>query len=505
MKSFPIKCSSIYLLLFFTIQSAFANQVSIGNLEVKENGKISFNLSWQNSWRLAESPANHDAVWVFFKITDKQLIYKHLQLSQGTVLKLGSPELKGTISEDFTGIIFTRAIAGSGHILPTAVEITLPYLLPDTFIIKAFAIEMVYVPQGEFYIGDSISKNSFCEGDSGKPFRIGAQNLVSGAEAGKLNALENALLPASFNSNFPSGYQGFYAMKYEISQEQYADFLNTLSMAQQETRTLVSPNSEAGTFAMCYAVNQRNGIIISAPATENTPAVYACNATTDGSINAENDGQWRAMNWLNWADLAAYLDWAALRPLTETEFEKLARGNENYPIKGEFAWGTEWIIDANTMKNDGTEQESVVEIGTDTHGLASHGYDGVAGPLRVGFAANESTGRIASGSGFYGAFELSGNVWEMCVAISPENQLFDDSNGDGLLTDDGNANVNNWPNPETAVGAIYKGGGWFSGIYQPGSFRDLAVSDRFYVALPPTQRRDTSGGRGAKTCHVCEM
>jgi formylglycine-generating enzyme required for sulfatase activity len=43
------------------------------------------------------------------------------------------------------------------------------------------------------------------------------------------------------------------------------------------------------------------------------------------------------MNILSWFDVAAYLDWAALRPMTELEFEKVCRGPENR-IAGEYAW-----------------------------------------------------------------------------------------------------------------------------------------------------------------------
>ena len=36
-------------------------------------------------------------------------------------------------------------------------------------------------------------------------------------------------------SGFPSGYSAFYAMKYEITQQQYVDFLNSISVDKQES------------------------------------------------------------------------------------------------------------------------------------------------------------------------------------------------------------------------------------------------------------------------------
>jgi formylglycine-generating enzyme required for sulfatase activity len=38
------------------------------------------------------------------------------------------------------------------------------------------------------------------------------------------------------NPYYPVGFRGFYTMKYEISQVQYRDFLNTLTRAQQQER-----------------------------------------------------------------------------------------------------------------------------------------------------------------------------------------------------------------------------------------------------------------------------
>ena len=57
----------------------------------------------------------------------------------------------------------------------------------------------------------------------------------------------------------------------------------------------------------------------------------------------------------------------------------------------------------------------------------------------------------------------------------------------------GNADAATWP---ATVGACYRGGAWNSGILP--TFRDLAVSDRYYVGLTLELRRTTSGGRGGR-------
>ena len=105
---------------------------------------------------------------------------------------------------------------------------------------------------------------------------------------------------------YPKGYGGFYCMKYEISQGEYADFLSTL------TATQVSD---------LYA--------------SVTTYRYSITGST-GSYSATYP--YLACNYLNWQDLAAYLDWTGLRPMTELEFEKACRG-PLIPVANEYAWG----------------------------------------------------------------------------------------------------------------------------------------------------------------------
>src|SRR5205814_1580703 len=64
----------------------------------------------------------------------------------------------------------------------------------------------------------------------------------------------------------------------------------------------------------------------------------------------------RACNYLQWEDETAYLDWAALRPLTELEYEKVCRGT-NPPVGFEGAWGTSYGTKGIAISGteDGTE------------------------------------------------------------------------------------------------------------------------------------------------------
>src|SRR5207244_1344137 len=97
------------------------------------------------------------------------------------------------------------------------------------------AIEMVYVPQGGFTVGDGTTASYFRNGTNTTPFTItNAGPINAGTNTGFLrvgpvNNNNNYTIP----STFPNGFNSFYIMKYEVSQEQYIDFLNkTLTTGQ---------------------------------------------------------------------------------------------------------------------------------------------------------------------------------------------------------------------------------------------------------------------------------
>jgi len=167
----------------------------------------------------------------------------------------------------------------------------------------------------------------------------------------KAQYLLNASLGASVDlpATFPFGYNGFYTMKYEVSQEEYCSFLNTLTYDQQVTRMAAAPNSAIGTLAVSTSsipANCRNWIKIKKQGVvSNIPAVVGCDMNNNGTFDEADDGKDVACNWLSWADLMAYLDWAALRPMTEFEFEKICRG-PNTPVANEYPCGTTNILSA---------------------------------------------------------------------------------------------------------------------------------------------------------------
>lgn len=457
-----------------------ANNVRIG--EISSDGQtVELSVAWDNAWNLSTGPANHDAVWLFLKI-QRSGKWEHLHLAAHASAHVALEAGRLTIAPDpdGLGLMLQTAWVGSGPIPETHLRIQLAEpILAGEFDIAAFGIEMAWVPEEPYWLGDGAS--NFCLRDTltGQPYLVGSESEIP---AGTLHATGDNPPGGAIPATYPKGYAGFYLMKYELSQAQYADFLDLLPEAQQ-----------AAHYAASALGTNRNGLaVLHLSNTFETEVHVVCNATPDDQVDAYNDGQNRACNWLSWADLSAYLDWAALRPITELEFEKACRG-PLAPRALEFAWGTDSIVDANSILADGEATEGVAETATTGAGLGSHGYAGPQGPLRCGFGAHGSSDRLQAGAGYYGHLELSGNLWELCVTTRAAALGYDGATGDGTLSPTGQADVPTWP---TASGVGYKGGGWNSGVI-PG-FRDLAVSDRFYIGLASDTRRATAGGRGGR-------
>lgn len=363
----------------------------------------------------------------------------------------------------------------------------------NTYNFKVYGIEMVNVPQGAFKIGDATITGAFNEMD------VTSDGAITAAALGGTPASAN--IPVAY----PTGFNSFYAMKYEISQEQCVDFLNALTYDQQKAHTVTDPISAAGTWAMYTgtAFANRNGIRIITPGANNAiPAVYACDATPGVENNAD-DGQNIAMNLMNWSDLSAYLDWAALRPMSELEYEKLCRGAGQPRVAGEYAWGTteiSYISSGNVVNslksNEGykTAVNGLANIGSWSYGVNS----GMGAPLKVGFSATSTSGRASSGASYYGAMEMTGNVYEAVVNTTTNGAQYSANLGDGNLSSIGTADASTWPDA-TSTGIGVKGGSFASGsAYHGNGQASSRVSYRSEVASGIVARSSDFGGRGVR-------
>jgi formylglycine-generating enzyme required for sulfatase activity len=480
-----------------------ANNLQIGVPSVNVGaGTISFTIQWDNSWYITSGPSNWDGVWIFVKrqaCADN--LWNHALLSTNPAdHSITGGVLQVDAVTDGMGVFIRRIGAGIGNIASATATLKLQIApnLVDNF--QTFGIEMINIPQGDFYIGDGTRGSSSYGFSGANPFPpILITNAIQTAGLGIASNYQvnswgsSAALPAAF----PLGWNKFYCMKYEISQEQMAAFLNTLTYDQQISRTASSPNSAAGTLAIAGATPSRNGIKIQTSGTiNNIPAVYGCDLNGNGTFNEASDGQNIACNWLSWPDLMAYLDWSALRPMTEFEYEKICRGTV-VPTANENAWSTVSLLQAQSgaLNNPGQASETSTAAGS---GLCAYGINSTAnGPLRCGFAATATTTRTQAGGSYYGALDMTGNVDEQCVGGYNYNySAFTSASGDGSLTAVGAANTAGWPSTGGGQnGGISRGSDWFTN-----TVAYLNVSDRYQMVLNYNQNRDYRvGGRGVRS------
>jgi formylglycine-generating enzyme required for sulfatase activity len=495
---------SFLILLGIGNNNLKANNLTIGTPSIVGSNTIQFTVQWDNSWRLATGPSNWDAVWLFVKYQDCATnLWRHVDLSTsvGNHTVTGS-QLEVITVSDAKGVYLRQNTNAVGNITSATVTLTFSTLVNAGYNYQVFGVEMVNIPTANFVLGDCTG------GTNGTGFYC--QTITAATQAAGLasGSYQSGAWSTVLTSSFPMGYNSFYCMKYEISQEQYVAFLNTLTYDQQVNITSVLPQSAAGTLALASNTNGRNGIRIQTPgALSNIPAVYGNDLNNNGTFNEAADGQNIACNYLQWSDLMAYLDWSALRPMTEFEYEKVCRGTLPQVVN-EYAWGvpaaqpspapiTQALSSA--IANAGTANEISTASG---NGLCAYGANNAAlGPLRCGFAATGSTSRVQAGASYYGCMDMAGNVWEQCVGgnSNPGTNFggFTGVLGDGLLLATGYANTSGWPAwGGFGAGGAMRGGDWFTT-----DTRTLQISDRWnsfnYQNL--NQGRDLRiGGRGVR-------
>jgi len=473
--------------------------------------KIQFDLSWENSWR-GININSWDAAWVFVKYRTPAGVWNHVRLENTGHVPAGGSQIDPGLltpgsaynptSNPVVGVLVYRAQDGMGSFTAGGMQLNWNYGAAginyiDIADIQVFAVEMVYVPQGTFAAGSggteylAFTLTTINTGTATTP-PSGTGGL--GGQAGRYPTGQTAPTSASW----PNGFNAFYCMKYELSQQGYVDFLNTLTYAQQLTRTTNSPGSSAGTGAMVTNNTFRNGIDIQTPGqSAGIPARYACNVNGNGVFNEGNDGKDIACNWLSWGDVTAYMDWNGLRPMTEMEFEKACRGTTP-PQANEYVWGSIGVAtNAYTLSLAGTTIEGIAANYSTSWGNASYTTtDGLLdGPLRVGiFAANiANDGRVAAGATYYGIMEMGGNLFESAVNINTaEGRAFSGVHGNGFLTVDGNPDVTLWPASSTGVGGGFRGGAYGT------TETDLRVSDRGIANNSFGTRSSGIGCRGVR-------
>lgn len=486
---------------------AASSVTTTGQDTVNDFTFVQFDIDWNNSWR---DLVNWDAVWVFVKYNVGGGDWKHATLSTtaGNHSVTTNNGVAATIApaSDGKGVFMHRTDVGNGAINWDGVKLRWNYgtdaVADDALVtVKVFAIEMVHIPQGEFDLGDGDGTNestfAFHGADNTKVHI--STTLVGGIKV-DVNAFDDAQLEGAGigidgdggldtdnngtvdNANFPTGYNAFYLMKTDMPQGQYAEFLNTLTATQASARFPGQTTS-------------RHYIEVQA-------GVYGTDANGNNVLNEAADGEWVAMGHTYWVDVAAYADWAGLRPYTELEYEKAARGTVA-AVFGEYPWGNTNITGADyTLSIPGQAGEAIATnyaTGSVGNALNAVTVGTIGGPMRVGIFATATSTRIEAGASYYGVLDMAGNQWEFVVFVGDSTgRAFAGSHGDGVLSANGNATNSDWPGYVSAEVTGLAGHGLRGGAFGDPVDRGL-TSDRAIAGFQSTTRSAPFGIRFART------
>ncbi len=172
-----IKKISIAAYLSILIFAAYGNNIRVGdNIQLLEHSVegghmlVSFDIQWENSWRLASGPSNWDAAWVFIKYRESEGEWQHAWIHDaghtapaGSVVDVGLLYPEQAYHETDNpgmGVFIYRDAEGGGDFELEDVRVRWNYALngvaDDAILdIRVFAVEMVYIPQGSYLLGSN--------------------------------------------------------------------------------------------------------------------------------------------------------------------------------------------------------------------------------------------------------------------------------------------------------------------------------------------------------------
>lgn len=229
------------LIVMLCGQVAQAERLRVTDVAMGAGGNVQFDISWNDSWRASweESDtryASWDAAWVFVKYREKDAAnWSHASLSSkdadhsapsGAEMDVGLTGTRGL------GVFLYRAADGSGEWACKGVK--LRWLHADDEVadptkveLSVHALEMVYVPQGAFYVGTngqpggSFTDGAWEKGDAIIPFKISSEAELKIAPEpgclygdGGIGAAHQIGSPGKLTAEFPKGYGAIYCMKF---------------------------------------------------------------------------------------------------------------------------------------------------------------------------------------------------------------------------------------------------------------------------------------------------
>lgn len=470
------------LFLLITYCQASASDIQVTQVEYIQADKpqyirgINFTVSWKNSWN---TDKNHDAAWVFFKVLGNNRGNEHIYLNPNSgrlnwKANADMPDATAKIPSDGTGMMVYPIDKYRGDVtyrffveLDTArlSERYINYL--NTTSIEGYGIEMVYIPEGGFTLGDpdstALDYGAFYTSDDAGKFndlytinKEDREILVSPKKGGlfyrasepEYQGDQKGPIPAAF----PKGVDPFYLMKYEVNQGTYAAFLNSLASQAASVRY-----------------------------TGGTPKYFKSGGTIklDKYQFVADLPEQRMVFW-HWDDMMAFTDWAALRPYTELEYTKACRGPSK-PISHEMPWNT------------ANDHKMIRRINSKTHQME----------LPDGYNESQlnNENRELYGASYYWVMDLAGSMWEKVITVGDSvGRTFGGQHGDGQIGYYGMANVEGWPSGYgESYGYGYRGGGYYAKAHISEFNPYSPIAYRLYGAWSGGPRNAAYGYRAART------
>jgi len=423
-------------IILYILISICTLQISASNLQLSQpilynepqGAFVVVNLSWEHAWH---HQRNHDAAWLFFKLIADDGQVHHLPLSNEGHQQIAN------FSDPLSALTLEKAKDGSGLFVYVeqqyrgSVNATLKLKLNQERLkglqlrsaqLQAFGIEMVHIPAGPFFFGSTNQRAKqhgafYAPKAPGTRTQIKTEQALNIAPDGDLfyqnsegyEGDQDGPLPAAF----PKGTSSFYIMKYEISEGQYVEFLNSI-------RPDIALNRSPINVDKYYT---QGGMI-------------TFNDTTYSTKFPQ-----KPCRFLSWDNAMAFADWACLRPMTELEFTKAARGPGN-PGRLDFPWGAHPKYQVQRLPDHQGRLNMV------------NGWDEAF--------LNDST-RVYFAASYYWVMDLSGSLWERLVSLGhAKGRSFKGTHGDGVLTAQGLATNTDWPTGDEDSGGVgFRGGGFY--------------------------------------------
>ena len=457
------------------LATASANNLQVGNVRLMNHDAFAktidvvFNLQWDNAWRgTYDGVESWDAAWVFVKFKAPGATeWAHVWIDPDSVansatsgtVDIGTTAVAGT-PRGMGAFVYSAAARAGGVIYPNTRlrwdygAQGLNFNAGGDIEVSVHALEMVYVADGAFWAGNTngVLNNSFRDAaDPALPVRIPSEDALQ-LHYGTNAPSTSYAIPAGF----PKGTRGFYCMKHMVTQGQYVEFLNMQTRARQAQ--------------LCSAVTQGRYMYYDDTSTtpQNWNTVYVADATADPlpRVYAATEPE-LLCNWIGWNAAIRYSAWAGLRPMTELEFEKAARGPLD-PVDDECVWGDTMLA---VMYRSSPDVSNGREVAVGS-GRASDGWSPdysanaclrttvqTSDMPRPGIFATATSSRRQSGASYWGVMELGSGLHE--VPVSPKDATglaFTGSHGDGTFVIPAD-----WPpvGHGSAAGISRRGSGWY--------------------------------------------